>query len=109
MTSSFSDKPYSSRPESLRSDDREEPSLTVRREPGLRFNWRRFLIGMAFLLILTGLLLICFIPGGLLNPFRHWDGSVQRPLDLPGHIVGFVLLGVGAVLVVVIFSLERRP
>ena len=105
--STFSEKPYPPRRETPPEAYPDEPSL-VKREPGLRINWRRMLGGFAFLFLLVGAILVCFVRGGVFNPQRHWDGFTFRTLDEPGHIVGFVFLGVGAVCFVILFSLEKR-
>ena len=107
MSDSFSDKPFTPRRERERTDDPVEPPPLVRREPGMRINYRRLLAGFAFLFILTGVLLVCFIEGGLLNQ-RRIGGWYFVDLGEPGHIVGFVFLGLGAVLFVFLFSLEKR-
>jgi len=109
MSDSFSEKPYSSRREAEPADEPDEPSLQVRREPRMRINYRRLLGGFALLFMLTGALLVCFIRGGLLNWQRNWDGSTWIELNQPGHVAGFVFLGLGAVIVVFLFSLEKRP
>lgn len=109
MSESFSDKPYSSRREPEPNFDRDETPPQLRREPGMRINYRRLLAGFAFLFLLTGTLLLCFIRGGLLNWHRNWDGSTWVGLNEPGHIAGFVFLGLGAVILVFLFSLEKRP
>ena len=78
-------------------------------------NFRRLIGGLSFLVFLTGALLICFIPGGLLNPlyvgYSHQWLDGWRPLNEVGHIIGFVCIGVAAVGFVVLWSLERpqRP
>jgi hypothetical protein len=111
MSSSFSDKPYSSRHDPEHALDGEEPAPRppqIRREPGMRINYRRLLAGFASLFIVAGFLLLCFIRGGLANPHRHWDGSSYIELNDLGHIFGFVLLGLGASMFVFLFSLEKR-
>jgi hypothetical protein len=110
MSSSFSDKPYppprAAEPPPAAYPD--EPPLHFHREPRTRFNFRRFLAGMSVLFILLGLLLICFVHGGLLN--QRWDITGRRWVDLnqPGHVFGFISLGVGAIGFVVLFSFEKR-
>jgi hypothetical protein len=80
-------------------------------------NIRRLIGGLSFLFFLVGALLVCLVPGGLLNP---WDGGSWQPraagrwpgitFDQPGHIFGFVLLSIGAIGFVVLFSLNKpRP
>ncbi|MCI0456402.1 MAG: hypothetical protein L0Z62_05420 [Gemmataceae bacterium] len=72
-------------------------------------NIRRLIGGLSFLFFLVGALLVCFIPGGFLNPhpfLLSWMEGVS--LNQPWHIVGFVFLGVGAVGFVVLYSLEKK-
>ncbi len=74
-------------------------------------NIRRLIGGLSFLFFLVGALLVCFIPGGFLNPIPvgavgDWMAGVW--LNRPWHIVGFVFLGVGAVGFVVLYSLEKK-
>jgi hypothetical protein len=76
-------------------------------------NIRRLIGSLSFLFFLIGALLVCLVPGGVFNPWPvgywhsaagHWPGIT---LDQPGHIIGFVLLGIGAVGFVVLFSLNK--
>jgi hypothetical protein len=76
-------------------------------------NFRRLIGGLSFLIFLTGALLICLLPGGLLNPVHlsydePWFVG-YRTLDGVGHIIGFVCLGVAAAGFVVLWSLEKPP
>ena len=107
MSSSFSEKPPPPRREPDPEAYPEEPPL-VKREPGVRINWRRLLAGFALLFLLVGAILVCFVRGGLLNPHRHFGMGSVITLDEAGHVVGFVFLGVGAVCFVILFSLEKR-
>jgi hypothetical protein len=69
-------------------------------------NIRRLIAGLSFLCMLIGVLLVCFIPGGFFNAwdqFGNWWVNPSGPL----HITGFVLLIVGAVGFVVVFSLKK--
>jgi hypothetical protein len=75
-------------------------------------NIRRLIGGLSFLCFLTGALLVLLVPGGLLNPWQNgWPRAgglwPNITLDQPGHIAGFVLLGIGAVGFVVLFSLNK--
>jgi hypothetical protein len=79
-------------------------------------NFKRLIGGLSFLTLFTGVLLLLFIPGGFLNPYPQVYVDLVGPrgilpggvsLDQPGHIAGFVLLGVGAVGFVVLWSLKR--
>jgi hypothetical protein len=110
MSSSFSDKPYPPPrgPEPPPTAYPDEPLPPFRRPPRTRLNFRRLLAGMSLLFILLGLLLICFIHGGLLN--QRWDFTGRRWIELndPGHIIGFICIGIGAVGFVLLFSLEKR-
>jgi hypothetical protein len=72
----------------------------------MRVNVRKLIGGLSLLFVIAGLLLICFIHGGLLNKMNLGWGPVVV-LDRPGHIVGFILLAIGAVGFVVLYSLER--
>jgi hypothetical protein len=71
-------------------------------------NYRRLIGGLSFLIFLTGALLICLLPGGLMNPIYPY-GEPWRPLNGVGHILGFVCIGVAAVGFVVLWSLEKPP
>jgi hypothetical protein len=105
--STFSERPYPPRREPEPEAYPVEAPL-VKREPGLRINWRRMLGGFAFLFLVVGAILVCFVEGGLFNPVRHWDGRTFRNLDGVGHVFGYVFLGVGAACFVFLFSLEKR-
>jgi hypothetical protein len=111
MSSSFSDKPYPpprgpEPPPPVYADELLPPRY--QREPGTRLNFRRLLAGMSLLFILLGALLLCFIHGGLLNPQGFLGGPRWIQLDRPGHVAGFICLGIGAVGFVFLFSLEKR-
>ena len=110
MSSSFSDKPYPPprSPEPPPPVYADEPLPRYQREPGTRLNFHRLLAGMSLLCILVGALLLCFVRGGLLNPQGFLGGPRWIELDRPGHIVGFICLGIGAVGFVFLFSLEKR-
>ena len=120
MNSSFSDKPFSGPPprrefeESVPSteDLRQSPQQTSPwpgRGPRTRLNLRRLLTGFSILFLLAGVLLLCFIPGGFLNQrWQPFTGEHFVTLNEPGHVVGFICLGLGAVGFVFLFSLERR-
>jgi hypothetical protein len=70
-------------------------------------NYRRLIGGLSFLLLLRGALLLCFIPGGFLNPYHYYGGGGIR-LEENGHIAGFICAGLGAVGFVILFSLEKK-
>jgi len=110
MSSSFSDKPYppprGAEPPPIAYPD--EPPPAYRHEPGTRLNFRRLLAGMSLLFMLTGTLLVCFIYGGLVNQRHNPFGGRFVDLREPGHIIGFICLGIGAVGFVFLFSLEKR-
>jgi hypothetical protein len=68
---------------------------------------QRAIVGVCVALMLVGLLLICFAPGGFLNT-EGGRGTIDVPgvqitldadrgpeLSRPGPVAGFVLLGVG--------------
>ena len=66
-------------------------------------NFRRLIGGLSTLAMLVGILLVCFIPGGFFNTFH---GLIL--LDNVGHVFGFILLGLGAVGFVILWSLEKK-
>jgi hypothetical protein len=75
---------------------------------------RKLVFGLSVLLILAGILLALFTPGGLLNKqddltnlMGSFGLSVQR--TSPGPIIGYVLLGLGAVGVVVAYAMKPPP
>ena len=77
---------------------------------------RKLAFGLAALLIVAGLLLALFTPGGLLNegavetvqtPFGTFSKSEAK--SSPWPIVGYVLLGLGGVTAVVGFALKPQP
>ncbi|HYT89864.1 MAG TPA: hypothetical protein VEL76_14235 [Gemmataceae bacterium] len=77
-------------------------------------NWKRLITGLSLLCLLTGVLLICFATGGFLNRTHHPDFGRHDALtingiflDMPGPVAGFVFLGVGAVGLVVVFSMNK--
>ncbi len=110
MSSSFSDKPSPIRrePEAGEALYSHEPPR-LRHEQRVRLNYRRLLAGLSLLFIVTGLLLLCFIHGGLVNQrFDFMSGRRFIALDHAGHIIGFICLGIGAVGFVFLFSLEKR-
>jgi len=65
-------------------------------------NYRRLVVGLSLLCILIGGLLVCFVSGGLLN--SHFYGVT---LDQPMHFVGFGLLILGAVGIIVVWSMKK--
>ena len=67
-------------------------------------DFRRLIGGLSFLFVVTGLLLICLVPGGL---YVVGDLGLRYCFDRPLHIVGFSFLGVGAVGFVVLLSLKN--
>jgi hypothetical protein len=109
MSSSFSDKPYPPPRSDMPPPAYHDEPPRFRHEPRTRLNLRRLLAGMSSLLILLGALLICFIHGGLLNQRSEpFSGRRWVELNEPGHIIGFISLGIGAVGFVFLFSLEKR-
>lgn len=66
-------------------------------------NFRRLICGLSALAMLVGLLLICFISGGLVNTLHGYIA-----LNDVGHVFGFILLGLGAVGFVILWSLEKK-
>jgi hypothetical protein len=74
-------------------------------------NKQALAFGLAVLLVVTGLLLALFSPGGLLNrgvvlsietPF----GSFSETKSSPWPIVGYILIGLGGVAAVVGFAMR---
>jgi hypothetical protein len=72
---------------------------------------RRLAFGLGFLLIVAGLLLAFFTPGGLFNrtmigtPFGSFDIGESSPWP----VVGYVLVGIGAVGLVIGFAMKKPP
>lgn len=78
---------------------------------------RRLVLGLGVLLLIAGALLACFTPGGLFSS----DGSpsIATPFgtfSVPGEkkssagpIIGYVLVGVGAVGLVAAFAMKSPP
>jgi hypothetical protein len=75
-----------------------EPPLTV----------KRLLSAYALYALFLGTLFLCFAGGGLLNPWNGGEGRYVLRLDWPGPVVGWSLLGVGAVGLVVVWSMKPR-
>jgi hypothetical protein len=78
-------------------------------------NYRRLAFGLAALLVVAGLLLALFTPGGLVNsgtvqsvetPFGSF--SVSEAKSSPWPVVGYVLLGLGGVAGVVGFAMKSQ-
>jgi hypothetical protein len=81
-----------------------------------KMNTRKLAFGLAALLIVAGVLLALFTPGGLVNrgavqsletPIGHFSMSVAE--SSPWPIVGYVLIGMGGVAGVVGFALKSPP
>jgi len=72
----------------------------------MRLNIRKLIGGISLLFLIAGMLLICFIHGGILNRIDLGWGPIVT-LDRPGHIVGFILLSLGAIGFVLLYSLEK--
>ncbi len=74
---------------------------------------KRLLIGLSLLSAVVGLLLVCLIPGGLVNRTYPGYGNFLSEhgifLDRAGHIVGFCFLGLAAIGFIVVFSLKKAP
>jgi hypothetical protein len=79
-------------------------------------NTRKLFFGLAALLIVAGLLLALFTPGGLANsgivhtvqtPFGSL--SVTESRSSPWPIIGYVMIGLGGVAAVVGFALKSPP
>ena len=77
---------------------------------------RRLVIGLAALVIVGGIVLALFTPGGLVNsgvvqsvqtPFGSL--SVSEAKSSPWPIVGYVLIGLGCVAAVVGFAMKSPP
>ena len=78
---------------------------------------RRLVLGLGVLLVVAGALLACFTPGGLFN--SGGQETVSTPIgsfsfqgekkSSAGPIIGYVLLGVGAVGLVVAFAMKSPP
>jgi hypothetical protein len=78
---------------------------------------RKLAFGLAIVFIIAGVLLALFTPGGLLNsggvtesfqtPFGSVSMSASKSSAWP--VVGYVLIGVGAVAAVVAFALNSPP
>jgi hypothetical protein len=77
---------------------------------------RRLLAGLGLALFLAGLVLACFTPGGWLN--RGSTETVSSPLgsitvtvekSSAGPVIGYVLLGLGAVALVGAFAMKPPP
>jgi hypothetical protein len=109
MSSSFSDKPYPPpRGPEVPPTAYPDELPHFRREPRTRFNFRRFIAGMSLLFILLGALLVCFVHGGLVNQRSDITGRRWVDLNTPGHVFGFISLGIGAIGFVLLFSFEKR-
>jgi hypothetical protein len=106
MSSPFSDKPMPRPPppeaEPANSD---EPRFLL--PPRRRFNVRRFLAGISLLLLLIGVLLLLFIPGGLARPIPGLPYAASVRLDAPGHIIGFILIGAALLGFILLWSFEK--
>jgi hypothetical protein len=77
---------------------------------------RRLVIGAGVLLIVAGLVLACFTPGGWFNrgttetlalPFGSISFSAEKRSSWP--TLGYVLLGTGGVVLVIAFAMKSRP
>jgi len=72
---------------------------------------RRLIGGLGALLILAGLLIAFFVPGGLFNrgtvtqSFGLWTITTP-PVSSPWPIVGWVLAAVGAMGIVIAFAMK---
>jgi hypothetical protein len=105
MSSPFSDKPYPRpNPPEAAPVNPEEPRYY---SPRRRFNVRRFIGGISLLLFIIGALLLLFIEGGLARPIPGLPYSASVRLDRPGHIVGFVLVGLAAMGFILLWSFEK--
>ena len=71
---------------------------------------RRLIGGLGALLILAGLLIAFFVPGGLFNlgTVTQTLGplTITTPVSSPWPIVGWVLAAVGAVGIVIAFAMK---
>lgn len=78
---------------------------------------RRLVLGLAVLLMVVGGVLACFTPGGLFN--SSYEKSLETPfgsVTVTGQkkssewpIVGYVLLGAGALGLVLAFAMKSPP
>jgi hypothetical protein len=107
MSSSFSEKPmpHAAGGEPLEPHYAEPLPRAV--QEAWRINYRKLLGGFCFLFILTGFLLLAFYPGGFLNQWPTPFGS-RIELNQAGHVFGFICLGLGAIGIVFLLSLEKR-
>src|SRR5262245_32088410 len=67
--------------------------------------FRDFLLVYSLYVIVLGGLLVTLMPGGFANPMR-WHQGWRIMLDLGGPIIGWVLLGIGAVGLIILWSLN---
>jgi hypothetical protein len=84
--------------------------LCWQRRPGQRaLTLKRVLTAYALYTLLLGGLFLCFGQGGLVNR-RGWNyPHYEIRLDMPGPIVGWIFLGIGSVLLVLVWSLKPAP
>jgi hypothetical protein len=106
MSSPFSDKPYP-RPNPPAAEPVNYEELRFPSPPRRRFNLRRFLAGISLLLLVIGALLLLFVPGGLARPIPGLPYSASVRLDAPGHIVGFILVGLALTGFILLWSFEK--
>lgn len=106
MSSPFSDKPFP-RPQPPEAEPviPDEPRYFP--PPRRRFNVRRFIAGISLMLFIIGALLLLFIPGGLARPIPGLPYSASVRLDAPGHIIGFVLVGIAVMGFILLWSFEK--
>ena len=78
---------------------------------------RRLVLGLGVLLLIAGALLACFTPGGIFNtggsevlatPIGTFTVPAERKSSA-WPVVGYVLLGVGALGLVVAFAMKPPP
>jgi hypothetical protein len=78
---------------------------------------RRLILGLGVLMLVVGAVLACFTSGGLFNsggsetvgtPFGSFSVPGEKKSSA-GPIIGYVLLGVGAVGLLVAFAMKSPP
>ncbi|MFC1706417.1 hypothetical protein ACFL59_06270 [Planctomycetota bacterium] len=78
---------------------------------------RRLIFGLALLLLIAGVVLACFAPGGFFNTSgAQTIGTPLGSFSMPGAkkasagpIVGYALLGLGGIGLVVAFAMTKGP
>jgi hypothetical protein len=84
--------------------------LCWRRRPGQPpLTLKRVLTVYALYVLVLGTLFLCLGNGGPLNPWGDLYPTYRLRLDMPWPVVGWICLGIGAVVLVVVWSLKPAP